>query len=79
MSDNYIYNLSHNYIREGETSEDVEDRKYLGIYSSTLEAKKAIERYHQLEGFNLHPVECFLITREKLNEDSAWTEGFITV
>ena len=79
MSNKYIYQLSHNYIREDEDSVDEEDRKFLGIYSSKLEAKKAIERYHKLPGFDRYPIDCFLVGKRKLNEDSAWTDGFITV
>lgn len=53
----------------------IED-KILGIYSTNELAKQAIERYHKLPGFCDYPKSCFIIEKRKINEDTAWREGF---
>ena len=58
-------------MREGE--EDIE--LLIGVYSSEVAAKAAIERVKDKPGFIEFP-EGFNIYPSQLDEDS-WTEGFI--
>jgi hypothetical protein len=56
--------------------EDCDDYELLiGVYSSELEAKAAVERVKDQKGFANFP-EGFKIYRYTLNKDS-WREGFI--
>ncbi len=66
-----IYKLVHIY-----DNNDEEIIKELGVYSTLKNAKKAIERYRVLEGFNVYPIECFHIEKCELDKDAEWTEGF---
>jgi hypothetical protein len=56
--------------------EDCDDCELLiGVYSSELEAKAAVERVKDQKGFSNFP-EGFKIHRYTLNKDS-WREGFV--
>jgi hypothetical protein len=66
-----IYPLRHEY-EDGEI-----ECKSLGTYSSREKAEEAIERYRQLPGFRDRP-DNFVIYESMLDQDTAWTEGYIT-
>lgn len=73
-----LYILRHIYNFEGEDgSRYLFEDKFLGIYSSMEKAEEAIERYIEMEGFQLYPRKCFQIEKWKTNLDSAWREGFV--
>jgi hypothetical protein len=57
-------------------TEDIEDIKLIGVYSSEENAQAAILRLSQQSGFVDHP-DGFQISRYDLDKDN-WTEGFIT-
>ena len=68
-----IYPLRHEYeLEDGEI-----ECKSLGTYSSRKKAEEAIARYRQLPGFRDRP-DNFVIYESILDQDSAWTEGYIT-
>jgi homoserine kinase type II len=52
--------------------------KFIGVYSSDVSAKAAIERLKEVPGFSEHPAECFYIDKYHVDEDN-WSEGFYTV
>lgn len=70
-----MYVLQHSY-EYGEMME-YEETKLLGIYSSELGAKQAIEKYKILPGFCRYPMDCFSISKFIVNQDH-WTEGFVS-
>ena len=59
--------------------DSIEETKILGVYSSKEKAKAAIDRYIKLDGFKDYPRECFYIMPFIIDEDSEWTEGFVSV
>ncbi|WP_196888016.1 hypothetical protein [Aureivirga sp. CE67] len=68
----YVYILHHTYELG-----NIEKSKLIGIYSSEQEAKNAIERLRDKNGFK-NKVEGFNIEKYKINEDH-WKEGFSTI
>lgn len=58
---NFVYDLHHVH------SEYIDTIKGLGVYSSELEARKAIEGYKKLPGFKDYP-DGFVITECELNK-----------
>jgi len=54
--------------------EYADDAKFIGVYSSEEEAKKAIVRLKDQPGFRDHPAG-FQISKYEINKDH-WTEGF---
>lgn len=74
MLSNGVYLLQHSY----EYGEDLEytETKILGIFSTELEAMKAIEAYKLLPGFSDYK-DSFYVSHYKLDEKQ-WLEGFIS-
>lgn len=70
----FVYILYHSYYY-GKASE-YEEVKLLGVFSTKLNAKKAIIKYCKLPGFKDYPIECFSIDRYKIDENN-WKEGFV--
>lgn len=69
----YVYVVQHSY------EVDVYDEiKFIGVYSSEENAKSAVNRLKNKEGFSSFPENCFYINKYLIDEDN-WTEGFITV
>jgi hypothetical protein len=58
-------------------SEDSEELKVIGVYSTPELATEAIERYRHLPGFG-ESMNGFEIDTYTVGEDH-WTEGFVTV
>ena len=67
-----VYLLQHSY----EVMDD-EDVKVIGVYSSEMAARAAIERLKEQPGFRDHP-DGFHVDRYPLDKDH-WTEGFVDV
>ncbi|MCM1090827.1 MAG: hypothetical protein NC092_12425 [Butyrivibrio sp.] len=65
-----VYLLQHSYEMENGS----EETKILGIFSSNLEAEKAIEKYKKLSGFKERP-DDFYIDEYELNR-KYWAEGY---
>jgi len=72
-----IYILRHMYNFFDNKGRQQIENKFLGIYSSREELKKAIGRYYLLEGFNKYPKTCFIMEKWILDKDMSWKEGFI--
>ncbi len=56
---------------------ECDETKMIGVYSSLVEAEKAVERSKKLEGFKDRPND-FHIDEYELNQDY-WTEGYATM
>ncbi len=70
-----VYVLQHSY----ECGDELicEETKFLGVFSTEQEAKKAMEYYKTLEGFRDYPDDFYI---DKYEVDKKyWSEGFITV
>jgi homoserine kinase type II len=72
MTKTYTYIVQHVHKLHG-GSEDV---KFIGVYSSELDARRAISRLRDAPGFRDHP-DGFAVDRYELNKDH-WAEGFVT-
>jgi hypothetical protein len=59
-----------------ELPDDAEEIKMIGVYSSELDAQRAVERLRLVEGFRNYP-DGFSVDRYELNKDH-WTEGYIS-
>ena len=59
-----------------ELSEDREDIKMIGVYSSEAAAREAVKRLSTQPGFCDCP-EGFSVDEYPLDEDN-WTEGYVT-
>lgn len=68
----YVYVVQHLHAFPDGT----EDVKFIGVYSSELQAKQAVDRLRSVRGFSSHP-EGFSIDRYDIDKDH-WTEGFVT-
>ena len=68
-----VFILHHVHVLD----EDDEDVKIIGIYSSELLAKQAIERAKVLEGFK-DAQDGFTVDTYEIDVDN-WVEGYITV
>ncbi len=72
-----VFLLWHVYeLTDGDGTRDEE--KFIGVFSSEEKAKDAIEQLKGKEGFRDHPVSCFEIHKEKMNQPG-WVDGFVTV
>ena len=69
-----VFVLQHTY---GNETKELENYKFIGVYSSYEEAEKAKDRLRKQPGFSLYP-EGFTIDRYEIDKDS-WAEGFCTV
>ena len=68
----YVYVVQHLHSFPDGT----EDVKFIGVYSSELEAKNAVNRLRLVSGFSSHP-EGFSVDRYEIDKDH-WVEGFVT-
>lgn len=55
-----------------------DEEKLVGVFSSELKAREAIERLRGREGFRDFPLACFEIHKMEIDRVS-WTDGFSTV
>ena len=55
-----------------------EEIKLIGVFSTEEKANEVIELLKNREGFVEHSVDCFEISKRKIDQPS-WTEGFFTV
>ena len=69
---NSVFVLQHSYELE-----DRDEVKFIGVYSSELEAQKAISRLSNESGFK-EKIDGFCIDEYELNKDH-WTSGFATM
>ena len=67
-----VYILEHIY-----EADDIEEIKFIGVFSLKTKAESAIEFLSKKPGFIDHPLDCFQISEEKLDEYE-WKEGFIS-
>ena len=78
-----VYKLEHVHV----LYDDVEDTKFLGIFSTKEKAEDAMQILAKQPGFKDFPKliggddieEGFYITEEVVDEISGWKEGFTTV
>ncbi len=68
-----VFVVQHVHTREG----DVEDVKFIGVYSSRAKADAAVARLSRLPGFCDAP-DGFHIDEYRLDQDH-WAEGYVTV
>lgn len=68
----YVYLLEHSYELN-----DLEETKFIGIYSNKQEAEKAIIKLKQQSGFKDKP-NNFHISKVEINK-TEWNEGFVTI
>ena len=68
----YVYILWHIH----KLSNDEDDLKVIGVYSSELKAQKKISEYKLIPGFKDSP-EGFEIAAYKIDSDH-WIEGFVS-
>jgi hypothetical protein len=66
-----VFVLQHSY----ESSNEVEEVKFIGVYSTMEKAVEAIARLKALPGFSAHP-DGFVVDTYQLDEDQ-WTSGFV--
>jgi len=69
---NSVFILQHSYELE-----DCDEIKFIGLYSTKTEAKNAINRLSNQDGFK-YKIDGFEIDEYELNKDN-WTEGFVTM
>jgi len=67
-----VYILEHSY-----EINNLDETKFIGIYSSLDEAQKAIERLKKQPGFKDRPND-FHIDKNEINKDN-WKEGFVSL
>jgi hypothetical protein len=68
-----VYVLQHEHVIE----DDMEDVKFIGVYSSREKAQAAIARLSQAPGFAV-AVDGFHIDEYQLDKDH-WVEGYSTL
>ena len=73
MATTHVYIVHH--VRK--LSEEREDVKLIGVYSTELQAQRALSRLKSAAGFRDYP-DGFTVSRYELNVDH-WTDGFIPV
>ncbi len=66
-----VYILEHIYELE-----EVDQIKFIGVFSSYENAELAIDKLKGLPGFKNFPIECFQIS-ENIIDNIGWPEGFI--
>ena len=71
ITDKLIYVLHHTYATEND-----QETKFLGIYSSQNKVNEAIEKYFTFPGFNKYSKECFIVGTCNIDENSNWLQGF---
>jgi len=64
------YQLYHEYQEE-----DEEIIKFIGVFSSKVKAKEAIEYLIKQSGFKDYPKKCFVIGQDEINT-YWWKDGF---
>lgn len=69
-----VYVVQHSYELDDEASS--EETKFIGVYSSRVEAEKAVERLRKQPGFSALP-DYFYVNEYELDHDN-WSEGFVT-
>jgi hypothetical protein len=62
---------------EHEVADEVDDAKFIGVYSSRETAEAAVQRLRHAPGFRDTP-DCFYISEYRLDQDH-WVEGYVTV
>lgn len=67
-----VYILEHVY-----EINDQDEVKHIGVFSSEEKAQKVIKELEKLPGFKKYPLDCFIISKTKIDEYE-WKEGFIT-
>ncbi|HMG81845.1 MAG TPA: hypothetical protein VK559_02305 [Ferruginibacter sp.] len=67
-----VYLLNHVYEQD-----EIEEVKFIGVFSSMEKALKVIEELKDLPGYNKHPIECFHLEDWTIDEYT-WKEGFIS-
>lgn len=67
-----VYILEHIY-----EADDIEEIKFIGVFSLKTKAESAIEFLSEKQGFRDHALDCFQISEAKLDEYE-WKEGFIS-
>jgi hypothetical protein len=72
MSTAFVYIVHH--VRKSSGSD--EDTKLIGVYSTQLRARHAVDRLQLAEGFKSTP-HGFAISCYEVDKDH-WTEGFLT-
>ena len=72
MSTTHVYIVHH--VRE--ISEERDDVKLIGVYTTESQARGAVSRLKSAAGFRAYP-DGFTVSPYELNVDH-WTEGFIT-
>ncbi|MEA9412262.1 hypothetical protein [Flavobacterium sp. PL02] len=65
-----IYILEHVY-----TEDEIDEIKFIGVFSSKANVQLVILELKDKPGFKLHPVECFIISEDVL-DNYGWKEGF---
>ena len=66
-----VYILEHIY-----EIEEIEEVKFIGVFSTYEKAKCVVQKLKDLPGFNKFNEKCFLINKCKLDHYE-WTSGFI--
>lgn len=69
----HVYVVQHSHM----LSDREEDFKFIGVYSSRLNAEAAVHRLSTLHGFAESPLG-FSIDLYELDQDH-WTDGYVTV
>ena len=69
----FVYIVQHVH----KITEDNEDIKFVGVYSTQRTAREAVSRLRRAEGFRDHP-RGFYVGKYEIDKDH-WIEGFITV
>lgn len=68
-----VFVLQHIHIRD----DGNEDVKFIGVYSSSEEADRAIARLRRLPGFSNTP-DGFHVDEYRINQDH-WVDGYVAV
>lgn len=76
MEHAYLLEHSYEYVFEGE---DFDEIKTIGIFSTREKAEKEIEQLKTFPGFKDYPLECFHISKYKIDEIGGWSEGFLSI
>jgi hypothetical protein len=68
-----VFLLQHSYER----TEDCEETKIIGIFSSKEKVEECIKKFKELDGFKDYP-DCFFVDEYEIDKEN-WTEGFVTM
>ncbi len=69
---NSVFVLQHSYEQD-----EYDETKFIGVYSTKIEAENAINRLSKQNGFK-YRTDGFVIDEYELDKDH-WTEGFVTI